>query len=85
MAFPVAISSTAVITWTTTVVGSLPICHISLCNLPGLDEHGSATTSIVDLMAISDAAAKDPTRIKDMLLHSQYALCALSTENQHQK
>ena len=40
------------------------------------------------MTAISDAAAKDKTRIKkmeDALLHSEYALCALSMKNETKK
>ena len=79
MATTVAISCTTLTTWTITVVSSSPVCQISPCNLPGLDEHGAATTSVVNLVALSDAAARDRTMIKDRevaLLHSE---CALHT------
>ena len=88
MAIPVAISSATVMTWTTTVVGSSPICHISPCNLPGLEEHGVATTSIVDLTALSDAATKNRRKLQDMegaLLRTEHAYHAPSKDNAHQK
>ena len=66
MAIPEAISCATVMTWTTIMVGSSPICHISTSNLPELPEHGSATTRSVDLMAINDQAAKDKDTMKDM-------------------
>ena len=46
------------------------------------------STSIVNLTANSDTAAKDQTRIKDMedaLLRSEYALHALAKETEQQK
>ena len=86
MATTVAISCATVTTGTTTVVGSSSICHVSPCNLPGLEEHGAVTTSIVDLMALSDVATKDRRKLQDMedaLLRSEYALCTLPKDNEH--
>ena len=66
MATMIAISCATLTTWTTTLDGSSPIYHASPCNLSGLKEHGAATTSIINLMALVDAAARDRKKLQDM-------------------
>ena len=83
VAIPAAISSATVMTWTNTIVGSSRICHTSTNNLPELHRQEAADTSLIDLSAISDAAAKET--IQQLKQNTEDAWCVLSQETENHR
>ena len=67
----------------TTIVGSSPICHTSTSNFSELHRQEAVTASLVDLLAISIAAAKE--MIQHLKQDTVDAWCTLTQEKKQKE